>query len=140
MPSWSLFQAGSSPAWILVCAAFQSMVKGFLGGSPAFLQQIQVHECQFKFLPIRHPVFCYGPISLWHLFICLLKKTQTNRFQGMFPSPAVTFLGSEIPLQCCVRKVESSVVIGAIYFLPMKEEGILEWFCSAEAQRSLWIM
>lgn len=97
MPSWSLFQAGSSPAWILVCAAFQSMVKGFLGGSPAFLQQIQVHECQFKFLPIRHPVFCYGPISLWHLFICLLKKTQNQRVPRNVPLSSCDFPGFRNP-------------------------------------------
>lgn len=52
----------------------------------------------------------------------------------MFPFPTVTFLGSEIPLHCCV-KVKSSGVISAIYFLPVKEEGILEQFCSALAQR-----
>lgn len=42
----------TSPAWVLISAASQSVVKGLLGGSPASLQQVQGHECRFKFLPI----------------------------------------------------------------------------------------
>lgn len=53
----------TSPAWILLSAAFSSAPKGFLEGSAAFLQQIQLHECTFKFLTACHPVLCYVAAS-----------------------------------------------------------------------------
>lgn len=109
----------------------------FLGGSPAFLQQIQVHECRFKFLPIclSSMLLCSSQLTCSTSLFLLKEKNQTkNQVSRNAPFSKHNFPGfrysSEIPperiLFAVWGKVKSNVVINDMYFLPVKEEWIFE--------------
>lgn len=120
----------------------------FLGGSPAFLQQIQVHECRFKFLPIclSSILLCSSQLTC-SASLFFLKKNPKQQVSRNVPFSKHDFLGfslqkphlSAFDLLCEERW--NLMWWSMIYIFSLwRSSEFLKWFCIPEAQRRLWLI